>query len=466
MADPSKPCQCVPYKNICCCAPKGGISVIQPECQTLPDGSVIINPAYVVESNKSYWSYKFFTDCSDNTRGISSIVIPICEIITLDFIEVWERIDGCGQFVKLPKTDGVIEIKKEFPNFGEAPQGFKYLKIEVQDRYEKGVCVEYLLELIGNFPVAIQPIKIKAANNIITFGCESCFLVPECNPEGKLIVMKECDHTIIDNQATLNYRIEVGNIGDAPLENVQFKDTIVIPTQLSFGSIIVNPPTLNVDTSIPGQIIINGNLGTINPGDHVDITYTIPITAISVPGRYIINNIATASATGTEAVAKCLTNLDAVMLNSNKCCQITDGKIGKFKIVISNVGNSPVTLVDIVDFIMIPGGVVVQFKDFGGCTATFSGTADPVPTNQNIVGPVGIDIKCNSVLIPQNGSVEKIITLELISSSLVGTVFISNELSAVTLTNPSEQVFMGAGELPIDANIAVKLLLDCLKPCD
>ena len=78
-ADPAEPCSCTPYTLLCCCGPKDGISVIQPACQNLPDGGVISNPAYVPSLNKSFWTYKFMTDCSVTARGISSIGILICQ---------------------------------------------------------------------------------------------------------------------------------------------------------------------------------------------------------------------------------------------------------------------------------------------------------------------------------------------------------------------------------------------------
>jgi hypothetical protein len=44
MALPAQPCNGSPYLNICCCGMQTGITVVQPECQTLPDGSVVNNP--------------------------------------------------------------------------------------------------------------------------------------------------------------------------------------------------------------------------------------------------------------------------------------------------------------------------------------------------------------------------------------------------------------------------------------
>ncbi len=64
MADLCQPCTCSPHENICCCPPSSGISVVQPACQTLPNGSVVVNTCFNADSGISTWTYKFFTDCA------------------------------------------------------------------------------------------------------------------------------------------------------------------------------------------------------------------------------------------------------------------------------------------------------------------------------------------------------------------------------------------------------------------
>lgn len=186
MARIAEPCSCTPYSLLCCCGPQIGISVVQPSCQNLPDGSVVNNPAYVPLENKSYWTFKFITDCNSTTRAISNFGIPICESVTRDVITVSEKIDGCGDFQPVPFT-----LIKDDPNFGPAPPGFQYLKVETGGRFDKGVSVEYRIEILGDYPTSLQPIKVKAGTNILTFDC-GCFLVPQCPPQGKLAMTKKC----------------------------------------------------------------------------------------------------------------------------------------------------------------------------------------------------------------------------------------------------------------------------------
>lgn len=458
-APPAQPCNCVPYSLLCCCGPQNGISIIQPSCQNLPDGSVVNNPAYVAQLNTSFWTYKFMTDCNSTTRAVSNFGIPVCQLINADNIIVSEKIDGCGDFTPVPFT-----LTTNDPNLGPAPAGFQFVKVETNGRYDKGVTVEYRLEISGDYPIAIQPITVKAANNILVFDC-GCFQVPQCNPQGKLSLTKECGFTIINNQAILNYHLTVSNIGDGTLANVLFNDIITIPTNLNVGTITVTPSTLTVNTGTPGQIIISGNLGTLVPGGQVIIDYTIQITGVSAPGSYIISNTASASAAGTQASANCFMTIDAVQVNAQKCCIVSDSNTGTYRVTIASVGSSPDTLVDVFDNLFIPGGITLQFTGFDGCIATFANTGTPVPLFTNITGPIRINISCNSLLVPASSTVHKNITFVLISSSSVGIAVIENAIETITPTIPDSQIFLGAGNLPLQVNMIVELSLQCTNPC-
>ncbi|PRR80007.1 hypothetical protein [Clostridium vincentii] len=459
MANAAQPCNCISYKNICCCEPQNGISVVQPACQTLPDGSVVNNPAFVADLNKSYWSYKFITDCGKDTRGISNFVIPICELIVEDNLIVSEKIDGCGNFQPVPFT-----LSKEDPNFGTAPLGYQFLKIETNSRYEKGVSVEYRIEIVGDYPIGIEDIFVKAANEIYDFSCDECFLVPKCNPQGKLTVTKNCSHVIENNQATLIYNVHIDNISNGILDNVAFQDLIFLSPNLIIGTIQVIPQTLSVDITNPGEIKISGNLGTINPGQTVTVQYSIPIANVTEPGSYLISNTATASDTGTKDTDTCNTRVNFVKLAANKCCS-TEGDMGIFTLTISSVGNSPDILVDIHDHMEVPSGVTVKFLELSGCEEYFSGTSDPIPTNTDISGPIALDFICKNALVPAGSKYVKLGKYQLVSSSVVGTTTIRNSINGVNPVNPADQVFLGVSNIPATANINVQLTQTCASPC-
>jgi len=459
VADPDQTCNCIPYQNLCCCEPINGISVLQPACQNLPNGSVVNNPAFVVSENKSYWTYKFITDCSKEARAISNFGILICELISIGNITVSEKLDGCGQYQVVPFT-----LTKSDPNLGTAPQGFQFVKVEINDRYEKGISVEYRLEIIGNYPVALQPITVKAGPDVLVFDCEECFLVPQCNPQGNLSITKNCSHTISNNQAILLYSIDVSNNGNGTLTDVQFEDRIFISSQLTLGTITVAPPTLNVNTSIPGEIIINGNLGTLVPGGSIPITYTIPIVNVTVPGKYLINNTATVAAAGTKDSASCLTNLDVVRLRADKCCKI-NGNQGIYTLTIYSEGNSPDIVVDLFDQMQLPAGITIQFQSLSGCEGYFSGTTNPIPLNTNISGSAGFDLICRNALVPAGGTYVKVGSYILVSSSVIGTATIQNTITNVVPVNPVSQVLLGVSDVPVSANIDVQLTQVCTKQC-
>lgn len=459
MAEPVQTCNCLPYTNICCCGPLNGITVIQPYCQTLPDGRVVNNPAYLPGIATSFWTYKFMTDCSQTTRAISNFGIPVCETITAASVIVFEKIDGCGSFASVP----FILIKND-PNLGPAPIGYQWLKVETAGRYDKGVGTEYRIQLVGDYAADIQPIKIKAANNIITFDC-GCFLVPKCNLQGKLEITKTCAHSIVNNQVTYSAQVNVTNTGNALLSNVQFLDTIFISSLLVLGSITVNPSTLTVDTSIPGQIKISGSLGTITPGATVIITYSFPITSLSVPRKYITNNTAAAAATGTQATASCFSNLDVVQVSTAKCCNLGDTNRGSFTFTISSVGDSPSTSVNVTDYFRVPAGITLQFTSFGGCTATFTSGGGAVPLNTNITGPVDITLACDNLNISAGGSAVRTVSFIVVSSTVWGTASITNSVASVVPAAPDAQVFLGAGRLPAEADIDVELNINCRPSC-
>lgn len=459
MAIPAQPCECSPYSNICCCGTQNGITVVQPQCQNLPDGSVVNNPAFVLDLNTSFWTYKFLTDCNSATRAISNFGIPICAEINAANIVVEEKIDGCGKYSIVP-----FELITNDPNFGPAPDGFQFLKVNTNSRFEKGLSVEYRISITGNYTEAIQPISVKAATVIYTFGCGGCFIVPGCDPEGRLLVSKECSTIINNNQATLEFAVHVDNVGEGSLDLVQFEDIIVIPTQLTIGTVKVNPSTLTVDTSVAGRVRISGNLGTIEPGGRVTVTYSIPIINISAPGNYSIVNLARAAAVGTESSATCGTNLDVVKLSAIKCCSI-NGNVGTFNLTISSVGNTPDVTVDISDRMRIPAGVTVQFSSFHGCEAYYAGTQTPIPLNVNLEGPISIDIICRNALVPSGGSFIKSISYTLISSSIVGVTNITNSVIEVIPLNLINTIYEGTENLPAIASIDVELTQNCNTPC-
>jgi len=460
LADIIQSCNCIPYENLLCCSSFDGISVLQPKCQTIPSGQVVNNPCYDPDSGKSYWSYKFLTDCLQDTRAIDYILIPICISTPSQSIIVSEKIDGCGQFNSID-----FELVLNDINFGVAPEGFQWLKVNRNNRFDKGVCVEYRLEMNGNFPVSKQEIDIKTSNASLAFNCNGGFLVPECNPQGTLNISKTCNYTIENNEPVLNYTLAVSNIGNASLRGVQFKDVIIIPTVFSIGNITINPSGLDVNTRKPGEITISGNIGDIDPSQVRNITYRIPITSISTPGSYIVSNTAKASATGTDATATCSTTLDVSQITATECCQITDSGNGEFQLTLASIGQSPSTDVNIVGNIFIPSGVTMKFTSSDGCIATFANSSEIVPINTNLVGPLRINVTCDNINVPSGGFIRKSIKFTVVSTSVFHQVNIQSSVESVTPSSPDKQIFLGAGNLPVEVDATVQASLGSTSPC-
>lgn len=460
MATPAQPCTCVPNTLLCCCGPQNGISIVQPSCQTLPGGAVVNNPAYAVNTGKSYWTYKFLTDCGGaTTKGISNFGIPICASIPTTSIVVSERIDGCGDYVSVPFT-----LTSSDPNLGAPPVGFQWLKVETQGRYDKGVCVEYRVEIAGDFPADTQPIAVKAGTAVLTFNC-GCFQVPKCQPQGQLSVNLSCSSVITNNLPTLLFAVDVSNVGEGPLENVLYQDTINVPSRFILGTPTVTPADLTIDTSTPGLVKVTGNLGNLAPGQHVPISYSIPVANITGPGHFTVLNSVIASATGTQATGSCSHVVEAVQLSASKCCRI-DGHSISYQFTIGSISPSPDTVVNILDQLTLPPGVTVEFTNFSGCDATFADSANPVPRLTPVSGPATINIHCNNASIPAGASAQRQVVFNLLSSSVVGSLAISNALQQVTPSTPDTQVFMGTvPALPISATNNVTLTLQCQNPC-
>jgi len=221
---------------------------------------------------------------------------------------------------------------------------------------------------------------------------------------------------------------------------------------------------LTVDTSIPGQIKIFGDLGTIKPGGNVTITYKIPIANVTMSGKYLTNNTTNVAAEGTQASTSCSTTLNVAKLKADKCATI-DGNKATYTLTISSVDQSPDILVNLYDHMEVPTGVTVRFLDLSGCEGYLSGTKDPVPTNTNIFGPVGLDFICKNALVSAGGNYQKLGSYILVSSSVVGTATITNTITDVVPVNPKDQVFLGVSNIPVSANIEVQLTQVCKKPC-
>ncbi len=289
--------------------------------------------------------------------------------------------------------------------------------------------------------------------------------MPSCPPSGKLVIIKNCEEVIKDNKVTLKYSFDITNQGNASISIVQGTERIVFDANsFTIGTIIVTPPSLNVDTSTPGIIVVTGTVGPIQPGEVIKVTIEVPIQSIAAPGIYLVDANTTAVAADTSATASCVLNIDAVQLLADKCCSVTEGNKGAFRITVASVGSSPQTSVGIVDQLAIPQDVIVQFQDFDGCAATF-GDGSPVPLNSNVTNAT-ISVKCSPLTVPMGGSVQKNIKFTVVSTtSFQSPSVITNTLQEVSFLNEATQIFLGVTPVPVSASVNVLGTVLCQKPC-
>lgn len=454
MDNPTRPVNGMLYRNAYCRGPISGISTIQPESQILPDGNLITNPSYVPSLGSSFWTYKFMIDCC-LPGGMKSIALPMCRNIKKQFIRVFEKTDEDTVFTSIP-----FRLVKRDPRFGFAPIGYYWLIVENSGRFCDGLSVIYLLELIGAFLAEAQPVKVDTSLAVLTFGLRGP-LVPKCHSQGNLNIKNNCLIDIQNNQAVLNYTIDIVNLGSCYLNNVIYHDVIHLPLEIGFDKILITPSTLTADTSTPGRITIKGNLGRINEGQNVRVTYSIPITSISKPQSYTINNAIQAYAQKTKSRVSCSLVLESVELSTSKICKISDGNNGNFTIIISNVPYSPDTAVNIEDHLTIPEGVTLKFANFGGCSAVFTNGGEPVPLGVDITGPIDITLTCYNLRILKDSCGLKTIAFTVVSGTLPGRTSIENYLTKISLTNAESQVLLGTGQLPVKASIDVVYDIKC-----
>jgi hypothetical protein len=409
MANPCTACSCVPYQNICCCSPQSGISVYQPRCQRLIQPcnglTVVNNPCYCADNNTTTFTYKFFTECTPGpaVSAISNFLIPVCSDITAGSpanpnIIVEELIDGCGDFAPVAFTLSTFD-----GNFGNAPAGFQWLKVEnptppeVQQRYEKGVSVEYRVTLVGDYPAVTQAIRVKAGQNLLIF-CEPnpCFLVPGCTTRA-LSINKSCNVVIIENQATVIFNISVTNTGTVVLDPITFMDMVT----LGNGNLIINaddiqiiPNTLTFNLQGTNLIVMSNNIGPLEPGQTFTAQYIVPVDEFQQPGTYQFGNIAMATAPNTQpAFGTAACQVQVAQASVQKTCSVVNGNEITFSIAINPIASSPAATVNVIDTISIPEDITVQFRSFGSCTANV-----PIDTD---ISDQEIILQCSNIAVPE-----------------------------------------------------------------
>jgi len=467
------------YENVYCSPPQAGILAFQPICQVLPDGRIVNNPCYDSSSNRSYWTYKFFTEYSmDNSIcSIDSILIPIYRGIRntpAGTITVEERMDGSGPFKQIE-----FALDTSDHNLGFSPSGFQWLRIENPTppsppntkRYNKGVCVEYRISILGDYEASPQPIKIKAGQNNLTFsGADVSFLCPGNPSAGELNVTQTCQTMVANNMAKLHYKITITNTGGQTLYNINYKDTIFYNSEImTLGNVSIasTHPNLLFSSADKGTIIISGVIPEISGGNgSFSATYDIPVALVTIPGQHSVDNTLIVSVGGSSSSTSCTAIVPVVKLKADKCSTIINGNKASFITRLSSVGASPQTSVSIIEQLVIPAGVTVRFNatSLASSTALYTDTNTPVELNTDITDRT-INIIHENVGIPAGNTVQKTIGFNIVSTSAFHTPARIINIIQLVIGRSLNQVFMLPEGLPASASIDVAGCTKCMPEC-
>lgn len=455
-------CNCPPASNIYCLGVRG-LAVSQPTCQIIPSGDRVENPYFDTEANITYFTYGLLNNCAGTTGNIEDFLTLICENIPLaSVIRVDQRLDTCEDF---------SPVNFDFNNSGgqQPPPGFRYLRIIVNEELTDGASAVYRIALAGNYPAetftsALNAFVVIATGGLFGFLINTTFpaTVPGCPLIPRLTVMKSCNTVIENNTARVEYSVMVGNTGNVDLDNVLFNDIINYNgSNITIGTVTVEPPTINVDTRTSGIIRLTGDLGTINIGESVEITYTVPVVAFSAPGTYTFANTAMASSADIQGSSQCNATIEVVELTNTNCCTVNNDLTANFQITVGNP-NSPGTSITLGDVLTVPANLALSFTSFDVCSATFVSTGENVPLNTPISGEQ-IAIECMGLL-PQGATDTYTINFTIDSTSQFGgtPLEITNTLLDISLDNPGEQILLGINPaLPNTSVISVNGNLAC-----
>lgn len=443
-------CTCPPA-SLQYCTSTGGLMLSFPSCQIIPNDTRVENPYFDVINNISYFTYLLTDSCTGLNGPILELYLAICENIPIaEILDVGLRLDGCPGFTSLNydlnNNSGVTP-----------PAGYRFLRIEVDSNIIEGSSGVFRISIAGNIPVINLPgpndgIVIVAEqrtvdlSNLRAIGCP---IIP------RLTVTKNCNATIVDNMATLDYTVIVSNPNSINFDEVLYNDVISFNgSNVQIGQINVTPPDLNIDTSTPGTISITGSLGEISPGESIEINYTVPIVSFQAPGVYSFTNNAIATFGDIEGSALCDVTVDVVSVTTQNCCLVNPDNTGSFNLVIENATNSPQTDVDIVAILIIPEAIELEFTNFNICSAVFIDDATEVPLNTPITNRT-IRLVCNGDLQPNSLMTFTIAFRILSSSSFAINRSINMTITQVNLNVPDTQILLPVTPLPNSTSIDV-----------
>lgn len=458
-------CICPPSTNIVCNSQTGTsefadvISIAQPECVILPDNTLRSNPFYDETISTSYWAYKIVVNCNANLFSAVNIYIPIYENIEEQELVVSERILSCGRFEE-------VSYNFSNPQGVTPPEGFKYINIPVSGRYTTAACVLYRLSILGDYPQVQQNIFIQErGGGIVEFTAD--YLVAGEPLIPRITVLKDSQVLIVNNEASIDYTVTITNTGNVDLGEISYLDIINYDgTNITIGSITVNPSSVQIDTSTNGTIRLTDIFPSLNMGQTITITYNVPIVSFATPDTYVFTSSTTATSEQSQgSKVPSTAEIQVVEFTSTANCNVIQPNSASFAFGAISIPNSPTAQLDFENTITIPSNVVVTFTSFGGCTAVFEDTGEPVPINMPITN-TEIDVIC-SATVNSNASVEFVVSFVVVSVNILAQQMaeVVSSLDSVSLVDPSQQVLLGVAPLPNIVRVNIDSTSECSNPC-
>lgn len=449
-------CDCRPATNQVC-QTVSSIAVTQPTCQVLPDNTVNTNPFFNTATNITYWTYKVLFNCSLLSTVIEDVYIPIYENITAEMLTIEERILSCGRFEPITFTE-------ENPPGITPPPEFKFLRINIDGRYNQGSCTIYRLGVLGNNPPNTQTIYVDTTQGLRTF--DAGYGVPGIPLVSRLTINKTGEVIINGDQANINYTVTITNTGNTDLTDILFTDTISFDgSNITLGPIVVDPDTITITQPASGMVMFEGNIGDLAMGESTTITESLQMTSFSAPGTFIFNSATAAATPETQDSFDSNVMVPVVSYTTDTSCNVTQNNTVTLDTNIQAIETSPEETIVINSTLTIPETVLLRIMNFDGCQFTFASTGEPVQVNTDLSGTV-INIMCNAT-IPANGLMTFSFPLLIIASNVAPNVdnIVSYSLNQVQLATPNSSVFLGATPLPNTNVFDVAVDESCSNSC-
>lgn len=439
-------CSCIPTSNVVC-QQQSDLVLSMPSCQVINGQGVKGNPYYDEEVQRSYWTYKIMTLCNLFPNQVEDIYIPIYENIEMNMLTVYEIIPACN---------GRSELAYDFTNpIGIMPPvGFKYVHIETEQGYRTGACILYQLAIIGENIPSSQSLYVNTDNGLFSF--DAGFPVPGQLAAPMLSLAKEAVLTIEGSSGFIDYTVTVTNTGNQAFNQVLLQDNIDYPgNMVMIGPITAQPSSIQVDTSVNGMMRLSGNLGVINMGQTVLVTYRVPLNGFSGPGTYNFNSRTMVMNEEIQAGTETVMQVPVVELINTMNSAVTGVNTINMILDISNVGNSPQTSIIATAVLVIPSTLTMRLMNLSGCQATIGETTEPALANTDYSG-INIRFIC-PMTVPLNGMAEINIPVQIQSVRQGEEAFstLLLRLDDVVLEEAGSQVFLGATPIPLETSIRI-----------